>query len=135
MTRGASAVVAAVIALLGLLSQAKAQPADINSMTKGPVDDAMIDGRQRVLYTFDDDFYDRPTCLGRCAEDWPPFEPKAEDLPGAGFAMVRRADGKWQWSYVGRPLYYSARDRNAYDVRGHGIDGLWHYARLPGGND
>lgn len=129
------AAIAAVAISAAFSPSAAAQPLSINSMTKGPADDVMIDGRQRVLYTFDDDFYDRSSCQGGCAEQWPPFEPQRGEFSGAGFAIVQRPDGRRQWSYVGSPLYYSARDKNPYDLRGDGVDGLWHYARLPGDND
>jgi predicted lipoprotein with Yx(FWY)xxD motif len=124
-----------VVAVAGLSAPAPAQTVDVYSITTSLGDDIMTDDRRRTLYTHDLDYYDKPSCLNECAAQWPPFEAARDAFPGGAFTIIERPDGKLQWSYSGSPLYYSVRDKQAYDVRGDGIGGVWHYARLPGGND
>jgi predicted lipoprotein with Yx(FWY)xxD motif len=39
---------------------------------------------------------------------------------------VQRADGSWQTTLNGRPLYRFAGDAKPGDMTGHGVDGDWH---------
>ena len=112
-----------------------AQTLIVQSITDSRGDDIMTDEHWRTLYTYDLDYHDQPTCLDECAALWPPFEAARDALGGGGFAIVRRPDGKLQWSYGGNPLYYYSKDKQKFDIRGDGVGGVWHYARLPGGND
>jgi predicted lipoprotein with Yx(FWY)xxD motif/uncharacterized membrane protein YphA (DoxX/SURF4 family) len=77
----------------------------------------LSDGRGVALYAFTrDPRGGKSTCYADCARAWPPYIVKAR--PGAGSGVrgalsgtVRRADGRLQATYNGRPLYYYVGDR------------------------
>jgi predicted lipoprotein with Yx(FWY)xxD motif len=46
-------------------------------------------------------------------------------IPQAPFGKVALQDGRYQWTYRGRPLYRHERDRDPRDIRGHGLEGGW----------
>ena len=74
----------------------------------GPI---LFDGRGFALYAFTQDSRRKATCYGECAQKWPPFLVSAKPIAGRGAAAkllgtTRRADGKLQATYGGRPLYY-----------------------------
>jgi len=92
-----------------------------------------------TLYYFTRDaFSGQSICGGKCAEAWPPL------LVGEGSAitaadgidgvtgMIERADGTYQVTYDGRPLYYFAKDAAAGDVAGQGLGGVWFVATTDG---
>ena len=82
----------------------------------------LSDGRGFALYAFTRDRRGgKSTYYGDCAEAWPPYIAKAR--PGAGSGVrgaligtVRRADGRLQVTYNGRPLYYYVGDRQPGQV-------------------
>ena len=43
--------------------------------------------------------------------------------------MIVRDDGKKQWAYKGKPLYYFARDTKAGEKTGDGFNQVWKTAR------
>jgi predicted lipoprotein with Yx(FWY)xxD motif len=68
----------------------------------------------------------KTTCLGACADEWPPFNVE-EIVAGRGFGdedlkSFHRADAAWQISYKGHPLYYRASEAGATNVTGDAID-------------
>jgi predicted lipoprotein with Yx(FWY)xxD motif len=76
----------------------------------------LFDGRGFVLYGFTADKKRRSVCTGACAAAWPPYVVKGAPRAGSGvekslLGTVRRADGKRQVTYAGRPLYYYVGDR------------------------
>jgi predicted lipoprotein with Yx(FWY)xxD motif/uncharacterized membrane protein YphA (DoxX/SURF4 family) len=77
----------------------------------------LSDGRGFALYAFTrDPRGGKSTCYGDCAVAWPPYIVKARPPAGAGvrgglIGTVRRADGRLQATYNGRPLYYYVGDR------------------------
>jgi predicted lipoprotein with Yx(FWY)xxD motif len=73
------------------------------------------DGRNRALYAFTADSRGRSACSGACAAAWPPYIAKGKLKAGAGvkqslLGTIKRADGRRQVTYRGRPLYYYAHD-------------------------
>jgi predicted lipoprotein with Yx(FWY)xxD motif len=73
------------------------------------------DGRGRALYAFTADARGRSACSGACAAAWPPYIVKGKLTAGAGvkaslLRTIKRADGRRQVTYKGRPLYYYAHD-------------------------
>jgi predicted lipoprotein with Yx(FWY)xxD motif len=73
------------------------------------------DGRSRALYAFTADSGGRSACSGACAAAWPPYIAKGKLKVGAGvkqslLGTIKRADGRRQVTYKGRPLYYYAHD-------------------------
>src|SRR5262249_26293786 len=76
----------------------------------------LFDGHGKTLYASTRDRRGRSSCSGACAAVWPPYiagdDPQVG--PGAHFSLLgttRRADGKRQVTYAGRPLYYYIGDR------------------------
>ena len=100
----------------------------------------LFDGRGFVLYGFTKDLRGRSVCSGRCAASWPPYIVRSKPTAGPGvdaklLGTTRRADGKLQATYAGRPLYYYVGDRSpgqilCQNVREFG--GLWLVVRASG---
>jgi predicted lipoprotein with Yx(FWY)xxD motif len=94
----------------------------------------LFDGRGFVLYAFTRDTRGRSTCTGDCAKAWPPYV--VETAPkGPLLGTTRRAGGKLQVTYAGRPLYYYVGDRKAGQILCQNVTefgGRWLVVR-PGG--
>lgn len=84
-----------------------------------------------ALYTFDKDTADsgKSVCNGPCATLWPPLFASDSDKGSAGYSVVVRDEGKKQWAYKGKPLYYFARDTKPGEVTGDGFNKVWSTAR------
>jgi len=81
--------------------------------------DGMLTGSNGMtLYTFDKDAAGsgKSVCNGPCATNWPP-------------RIVMRDDGKKQWAFKGKPLYFWAKDQKAGDKTGDGFNNVWHVAK------
>jgi predicted lipoprotein with Yx(FWY)xxD motif len=113
-----------VIGLLTLLGFAPAAMAGsgasvtVHSSSYGRV---LFDGRGFALYTFSHDPRGRSSCSGACAKAWPPYLVKRTPSAGSGakaslLGSIRRADGKIQATYAGRPLYYYVGDTKAGQI-------------------
>jgi predicted lipoprotein with Yx(FWY)xxD motif len=91
--------------------------------------DVLVDRQGMTLYTFDRDPELKSVCNAQCAADWPPLvaAPGAKRAPP--YLIIARDDGGRQWTYKGRPLYRSAKDRAPGDRTGEGADNLWRVAR------
>ena len=100
----------------------------------------LFDGRGFVLYAFTRDPRGRSVCTGACAAAWPPYTVAAPPRAGAGvtrslLGTTRRADGKLQVTYAGRPLYYYVGDRRPGQILCQNVSefgGLWLVARANG---
>jgi len=95
-------------------SQAAAQTLTVRSTRYGRV---LFDGRGRVLYGFTRDRRGGPSrCYGACAKAWPVYFAKAATVrAGQGvkkslIGTTRRSDGRRQYTYRGRPLYFYAHE-------------------------
>jgi predicted lipoprotein with Yx(FWY)xxD motif len=84
------------------------------------------DADGRTLYVHDLDHNGTPSCVADCAALWPPFVAGPDVLPGDQVTVHARADGRMQWGWNGRPLYYYAGDAEPGDANGNGRDGRWH---------
>jgi len=84
-----------------------------------------------TLYTFDKDkaHAGKSACTGGCAKNWPPFLANASDSASGDYSFVERADGKMQWAYKGKPLYFWHKDKKPGDKTGDGFKHVWHVAR------
>ena len=83
-----------------------------------------------TLYTFDRDAAGsgKSVCNGPCATNWPPLL-AADDAKAAGdYSIVTRDDGKKQFAYKGKPLYFWAKDTKPGDKTGDGFNSVWHAA-------
>jgi predicted lipoprotein with Yx(FWY)xxD motif len=84
-----------------------------------------------TLYTFDKDkaHAGKSACTGACAKNWPPFLASASDSASGDYSFVERADGKMQWAYKGKPLYFWHKDKKPGDKSGDGFKHVWHVAK------
>ena len=100
----------------------------------------LFDGRGFVLYGFTKDPRGRSVCSGACAAAWPPYVVRKAPRAGAGvkgslLGTTRRADGRLQVTYNGRPLYYYVGDRAPGQILCQNVSefgGLWLVARPNG---
>ena len=64
------------------------------------------------LYVYDGDSPGQSSCVGGCVSAWPPLyvsEDSTRDSIG-DWSVIRRADGRAQWAYKGRPVYRRFHD-------------------------
>ena len=117
-TAGISALVA------GLLAACAATPARM----EGGV---LVGATGMTLYTFDRDTANsgKSVCNGPCAGNWPPLMAVEGAKAAEGYSVVTRDDGKKQWAYMGKPLYYWAKDQKPGDKTGDGVLNVWHVAK------
>ena len=79
-----------------------------------------------TVYVFDKDEGGAPTCYDACGKTWPPYLAKTAGKMEEGWATVKRKDGRLQWTYDGKPLYFYSADKKKGDKTGDGIGGVWH---------
>ena len=103
---------------------------------------ALVDSRGFALYLFTHDRSAHSTCYGACAAAWPPYltaKPPSNatgGAPGPLVGSVRRADGRFQVTYAGHPLYHYVGDRRAGQILCQAVPefgGTW-YVIAPGGD-
>lgn len=86
-----------------------------------------------TLYTFDKDEAGsgKSACNGPCAVNWPPLLAGERDRSrGKGtYTVIKRDDGKKQWTYKGKPLYYWIKDSKPGDRTGDGFNNVWRAAK------
>ena len=84
-----------------------------------------------TLYTFDNDKAGsgKSVCNGPCATNWPPLLASEDAKPAGEFSVVVRDDGKKQWAFKGKPLYYWAKDAKPGDKTGDGFNKVWQVAK------
>ena len=100
----------------------------------------LFDGRGFVLYAFTHDRHGRSSCSGACAKAWPPYLVPRRPRAGSGakaslIGAVRRANGRLQATYAGRPLYYYVGDRKPGQILCQGVSefgGFWRVVRPSG---
>ncbi|MBU1365241.1 MAG: hypothetical protein KKE51_15610 [Gammaproteobacteria bacterium] len=96
------------------------------------VADGMLTGSNGMtLYTFDKDAAGsgKSKCNGPCATNWPPLMVMDGDMASGDYSIVIRDDGKKQWAFKGKPLYFWAKDQKAGDKTGDGFNKVWHVAK------
>ena len=94
-------------------------------------DGALVGPNGMTLYMFDRDAAGsgKSACSGACATLWPPFTASDSDQASGDYQVIVRDDGKKQWAYKGKPLYYFSRDSKAGDKSGDGFNQAWKAAR------
>lgn len=99
----------------------------------------LVDGRGLPLYIFTSDRGRRSRCSGACTQAWPVTVARGPLRARGGaraslLGTTRRADGRRQVTYRGRPVYTYVSDRPGvalcHDVREFG--GLWLLVRADG---
>ena len=87
----------------------------------------LVDGGGRTLYLFEKDQPNQSACAGACAAAWPVDQssatPKAgSDVQASLVGTIKRGDGSTQVTYNQHPLYYFARDSQAGQQNGQGLN-------------
>ena len=120
-----------IAALIALAAPAFAAPADVVLQQRGR--GALItDTKGMTLYMFErDDQPEKSTCVGPCAQVWPPLVAAADAKPEPEWTIFARADGSKQWAFRGKPLYRYSRDVLAGDTNGDGVQNQWQTAYVP----
>ncbi|EYC51405.1 hypothetical protein AZ34_10130 [Hylemonella gracilis str. Niagara R] len=113
----------ATAALVGCAAMA-ASPAQVS-------DGALVGPNGMSLYTFDRDAMGsgKSVCNGPCATNWPPLMASDMDKGGGDYSVITRDDGKKQWAYKGKPLYFWVKDGKPGDRTGDGFNNVWKLAR------
>ncbi len=91
----------------------------------------LTDGANRTLYAYANDTKDTSNCTGTCAQNWLAFTTQGQPQADTGInasllGTITRADGATQVTYDGHPLYYFVGDKNPGDIKGQGINNVWH---------
>ena len=100
-----------------------------NLFAKPKFDDGILVGaKEMTLYTYDKDTKGsgKSVCNGDCAKNWPPYLATDKDKAADKFTIVTRDDGKKQWAFDGKPLYYWAEDMKKGDKTGDNRSNVWH---------
>ncbi|HKX41574.1 MAG TPA: hypothetical protein VJO99_10480 [Burkholderiaceae bacterium] len=130
MTSAPRAVARLVAMAAALLAggSALAAPPILVSVTGGG---ALAGPTGKTLYTYDKDEpgSGKSSCSGSCASSWPPLFAAGSDTASSDYSIVTRDDGKRQWAYRGKPLYYFSKDEKPGDMTGDGMLGTWHVAK------
>jgi len=94
-------------------------------------DGVLVGSNGMTLYTFDKDTAGsgKSVCNGQCATNWPPLFAADADKPEGAWTIITRDDGKKQFAYKGKPVYYWIKDTKAGDKTGDGVGGTWHIAK------
>lgn len=124
LTRRAGIGMALCSLLLGASAALANAPAvESNGMLTGP--------NGMSLYTFDKDTAGsaKSVCNGPCATNWPPLMASDADKTSGDYSIITRDDGKKQWAFKGKPLYYWVKDSKPGDTTGDGVNGVWKLAR------
>jgi predicted lipoprotein with Yx(FWY)xxD motif len=93
----------------------------------------LVNAAGMTLYHYSPDKHGTVKCTGACAKFWPPLvvprgvKPKAgAGVSAAKLSTVKRPDGTTQVTYAGFPLYRYSGDTKPGDVKGQGVQGVWH---------
>jgi predicted lipoprotein with Yx(FWY)xxD motif len=124
------AVAATAVGVASAATQAARSTVTARSSNYGRI---LFDGRGFALYAFTRDPRGRSVCSGACATAWPPYLVNGRARAAAGvksslLGTTRRANGKLQVTYAGRPLYYYIGDRRPGQVTCQNVNefgGLW----------
>jgi predicted lipoprotein with Yx(FWY)xxD motif len=96
------------------------------------VSNGMLTGSNGMsLYIFDKDAAGsgKSACNDGCAANWPPLLAMSGDTASGDYTIITRDDGKKQWAFRGKPLYYWSKDQKPGDKTGDGFNNVWHLAK------
>jgi len=132
-TKNAMMMVMSIVAG-AMLCATLASAAGLNVKSKTGIGAYLADEDGMALYQSKKDSPGKSACgaADGCLEKWPVFyidklEPAIGFEP-ASIAVITRADGKKQTTYMGFPLYYFSKDITADDTLGQGVDNVWYVA-------
>lgn len=132
-------VLVASLAFAAAASAASEAPRSTLTVRSSDYGKILFDGTGRTLYAFTKDPRRKSVCSGACAKAWPPYVVSTRPKAGAGvksalLGTTKRADGRTQVTYNGRPLYYYVGDPVG-QVRCQNVSefgGLWLVIRANG---
>jgi predicted lipoprotein with Yx(FWY)xxD motif len=92
---------------------------------------ALVGTSGMTLYTFDKDAAGsgKSACNGPCAANWPPHFASDSDSASGNWSIITRDDGKKQWAFKGKPLYFWIKDQKPGDKTGDGVNNAWRTAK------
>jgi predicted lipoprotein with Yx(FWY)xxD motif len=114
-----------------------AAAANVSTADVGDLGTVLVDGNGMTLYLFESDTGSTSTCMGSCADTWPPLLTSG-DASATGKASssmlgtTTRDDGSTQITYDGHPLYTYSGDTAPGDANGEGIGGIWYAVTAKG---
>lgn len=116
----------ACVAVLAVTACATTPPAPV-SVSEG----VLVGANGMTLYTFDKDAAGsgKSVCNGPCATNWPPLMAAAGATASGNWTVITRDDGKAQWAYKGKPLYFWVKDQKPGDRTGDGFNKVWQLAK------
>ena len=93
--------------------------------------DILTGSNGMTLYTYDKDEAGsgKSVCNGPCATNWPPLLVMDGESAGGDYSVITRDDGRKQWAFKGKPLYYWAKDQKPGDRTGDGFNNVWRVAK------
>ncbi len=91
----------------------------------------LVGPNDMTLYTFDKDAAGsgKSVCNGPCATNWPPLMASDGQQGQGDYSVITRDDGKKQWAFKGKPLYFWVKDSKPGDATGEGVNGVWRVAK------
>ncbi len=121
---------AALLLVVPLALAQTVEPAKVSDTSKGKV---LVDAAHGMtLYTWDRDTTPgKSGCNGQCATNWPPLMASDDAKASGNWTIVVRDDGKNQWAYKGKPLYFWKDDKKAGDADGDNRNNIWHVVTNP----
>jgi len=97
--------------------------------TGGTLSVAQQNKTNLTLYVFDADAPGTSACTSQvCITNWPPLIADSNANAVAPFTLITRADGNKQWALRDKPLYFFLGDTQPGDVKGDGVNKVWHVA-------
>jgi predicted lipoprotein with Yx(FWY)xxD motif len=124
---------AALVGAASLTLLAGCATADMHSATPPARAESgvLVGSNGMTLYTFDKDPVGggKSMCNGQCASNWPPLLAADSDRGGGHWSVITRDDGKKQWAYKGKPLYFWIKDQKPGDKTGEGVNNVWRAAQ------
>jgi predicted lipoprotein with Yx(FWY)xxD motif len=94
------------------------------------------DGNGMTLYLLDNTSSEPSSCDGECEVVWPIFEPHfSTEVRAKNWSIVKRADGRKQWTFNGKPIHTYAKNEKPGDNKANNIDPRWQPAWFRPAND
>lgn len=93
----------------------------------------LVSMNNMTVYTFEGDQVSsgRSSCYGECAVNWPPLLVDQNATSYGDYSIITRDDGKKQFAYKGKPLYYYRLDNKPDETNGNNLaKGAWRVVRM-----
>jgi predicted lipoprotein with Yx(FWY)xxD motif/uncharacterized cupredoxin-like copper-binding protein len=129
MKRTLLVVIPLLLVSMARLATAQASPT-VTTKQDSHLGTILADRHGMTVYRFaKDTTKGESACYDQCAQNWPPVTASgsltlASEVPGV-LGTITRKDGSHQVTYNDIPLYYFAQDKDAADVYGQGVGGVW----------